>query len=101
MNINNYKTDEVLQSSIKKNVIFRLVKYFKPHKKTLIKIFVLLLIVLIVETINPYLIKIAVDVYIKNKNIVGICMIGIIMAIFNLNIRRRKKKVGDVEYDYT
>lgn len=53
-----------------RKILFRLLSYTKPHKKTIILAFGLLLLATIGEIIGPIIIKIFIDDYLRPRNIV-------------------------------
>ena len=79
--VNTFKEDETLDIKINKNFLLKASKYVKKYKKE----FILTLIVMLVSTIaimaGPYIIKIAVDTMIPEKNIKGLMILGIIFLI--------------------
>ena len=76
--------DEELKSKSKSEISKRLFAYLKPYKWQVLGVTVLMLLVMAVSLLNPYLLKIAIDKYIKNKNINGLLIIGALMILFNL-----------------
>lgn len=76
--------DEELKSKSKSEISKRLFAYLKPYKWQVLVVTILMLLVMAVSLLNPYLLKIAIDKYIKNKNINGLLIIGVLMILFNL-----------------
>lgn len=76
--------DEELKSKSKSEISKRLFAYLKPYKWQVLGVTILMLLVMAVSLLNPYLLKIAIDKYIKNKNINGLLIIGALMILFNL-----------------
>lgn len=76
--------DEELKSKSKSEISKRLFAYLKPYKWQVLGVTILMLLVMAVSLLNPYLLKIAIDKYIKNKNINGLLIIGVLMILFNL-----------------
>lgn len=68
----------------RKTLIKRLLAYLKPYKiQTCIAIF-LLIITMLCNVINPYLLEIAIDKYIANGDFKGLFAIGGILIVLNL-----------------
>ena len=56
------------EKQMKNQTIRRIVKMLSPHKKAIIIISILAIIISIGEVINPYLMKIVIDDYLKYSN---------------------------------
>jgi ATP-binding cassette subfamily B protein len=67
--INMEKTQELTEKEQKK-VLFRLLSYTKPHKKTLTFAFILLLLTTVGDIVGPILVKIFIDDYLTTGNMV-------------------------------
>ncbi|WGS65936.1 ABC transporter ATP-binding protein [Marinitoga aeolica] len=66
------------------NTVFRIFKYLKPFiPKTILVIF-LMVTVMVINLINPYFFKVAIDDYISNKDIRGLIIIGGILLLLNI-----------------
>jgi ATP-binding cassette, subfamily B, multidrug efflux pump len=76
------KDNEMIRS--KKEVIFRLFSYLKKYKRETIISIILMGLITISNNLNPYLMKIAIDNNIKNKDIKGLVIIGIFLIIINI-----------------
>ncbi len=76
------KDNEMIRS--KKEVIFRLFSYLKRYKRETIISIILMGLITISNNLNPYLMKIAIDDNIKNKDIKGLVIIGIFLIIINI-----------------
>ncbi|GAA0086181.1 ABC transporter ATP-binding protein [Clostridium sp. CTA-7] len=76
------KDNEMIRS--KKEVIFRLFSYLKRYKRETIISIILMGLITISNNLNPYLMKIAIDDNIKNKDIKGLVLIGIFLIIINI-----------------
>ncbi|WP_411167683.1 ABC transporter ATP-binding protein [Clostridium sp. MB05] len=76
------KDNEMIRS--KKEVIFRLFSYLKKYKRETIISIILMGLITISNNLNPYLMKIAIDDNIKNKDIKGLVIIGIFLIIINI-----------------
>lgn len=64
--------------------IIRIFKYLKPFiPKTILVIF-LMVIVMVINLINPYFFKVAIDNYIANKDLRGLMIIGGILLLLNI-----------------
>ncbi|HOJ92729.1 MAG TPA: ABC transporter ATP-binding protein [Dictyoglomaceae bacterium] len=79
-----YKEDEKLEEKISTEIIRRLLKYLLPYKKEVLLVLFLIGIGMVVDLLNPYFLKIAIDNYIKNKNLRGLFWVGIFVIVLNL-----------------
>ncbi len=76
------KENEMIKS--KKEVIFRLFSYLKKYKKETAISIILMGLITISNNLNPYLMKIAIDENIKNKDVKGLVIIGVFLIIINI-----------------
>lgn len=84
MEKNTTRQDEQFTLHGKGYLIKRLFAYMLPYKKDVLLVLVLMIFVMVVGLINPYFIKEAIDVYIKNEDIKGLVIVTIIVLILNL-----------------
>lgn len=84
MERNAIKQDEDIIKHSNLEIIIRLLKYLKPFKLGVTGVILLLVFVMFCNLINPYLLKIAIDVNIKNSDIKGLILIGAEMITLNL-----------------
>lgn len=68
----------------KKEIVFRLFSYLKDYKKESVISIILMGLITISNNLNPYLMKIAIDNNIKNKDIKGLVYIGIFLVVVNI-----------------
>lgn len=61
---------QITNSQEQKKVLLRLLSYTKPHKKTIILAFTLLLIATVGDILGPYLVSIFIDDYLRPRNLV-------------------------------
>lgn len=80
---NTINRDEDQLNRSKTEIIFRLGTYLKPYKLKTFWVICLLLFVMIVGILNPYLLKVAIDKYIKHGNVKGLVIIGILLIVLN------------------
>nr|WP_276318639.1 ABC transporter transmembrane domain-containing protein [Marinitoga lauensis] len=66
------------------NTVLRIFSYLKPFIPKTIFVIFLMVIVMIINLINPYFFKVAIDTYIANKDLKGLMSIGGILVILNL-----------------
>lgn len=92
MAVNNFREDEQSKNVLKKVTILRLFSYMKKYKKEIIYVLMIMGIIITVNVLNPILIKIAMDDYIKKLNPQGLYVIGIIAVVMNLISRYCMKK---------
>jgi ATP-binding cassette subfamily B multidrug efflux pump len=84
MPINNFRDDEITQETIKTDIIKRLAGYLKPHRQKVLLTLLLMLVVIGIDLLNPYFMKLAIDRYIKNRDIPGLVLLGLGVAGINL-----------------
>jgi ATP-binding cassette subfamily B multidrug efflux pump len=84
MPINNFRDDEISQETIKLEIIKRLLSYLLPYRKAVFCIISLMLTVVGINLLNPFFLKLALDHYIKNRDLQGLLFLGLGMAGLNL-----------------
>ncbi len=72
--------DEEMQE-VSSRTLWRLLRYLAPHKGALLLSITLLLLAAVAAQIGPYLVKVAVDVYMPARNFGGIVMIAAAYAV--------------------
>jgi ATP-binding cassette, subfamily B, multidrug efflux pump len=77
---NRYFEDEEIDT-ISGSSLLRLLKYLKPHKRAVGISLVLVVITAIAAQIGPYLVKIAVDVYMPAADLGGIVRVAVLYAV--------------------
>jgi len=75
---NKYDVDEKLESEFNIQHVKRLMKYVTPYKKKMGITIVIMLIASVANLIGPYLIKVALDSKIPNKDITGLIILSLI-----------------------
>lgn len=83
MAINTVKQDEDLRKLSNLEVSKRLFRYLKFYKLKLFTVLLLLIFVMVVNLINPYILKVAIDKNIKNHDLKGLLIIGLFMLVLN------------------
>ena len=73
---NKFDVDEELENSFNFKHFLRLLKYVKPYLFKMIITIIVLLIASMASLLTPYLVKIAIDTEIPNKNIAGLFISG-------------------------
>jgi len=100
MPINNFKEDEEQKQVLKIETIRRLLAYMTKYKKEIATVLGLMMIILVVSTINPILIKIAIDNYIEEGKINGLFYIAALAIVMNIIsafcVRKRIQIMGHV-----
>ncbi len=84
MPINKIDEDEMINNSVKVDLILRLFSYLKPYKFQAAVAISLMGIVTGVELLNPYLLKLAIDKYIIAKNVSGLMLLGLVMIAIKI-----------------
>ena len=83
MESNSINKDEQTLKRSKIEIIKRLFIYLKPHKAKTAIVILLMIFVMMCSIINPYLLQIAIDKHVENRNIKGLLVIGIVLLILN------------------
>ena len=65
-------------------IIKRLLVYLKPYKTSVLLTILLMGLVIGIELLNPFFMKLVIDQYIATKDIRGLLVIGFLMVIMNL-----------------
>ncbi|ACK41859.1 MULTISPECIES: ABC transporter ATP-binding protein [Dictyoglomus] len=78
------REDEKLEEKISIDILRRLFRYLKPYKKEILIVLFFIFVVMTVDLANPYLMKIAIDRFIKNKDPKGLITVGFIVLLLNL-----------------
>ena len=82
--LNNIEKDEEIVRRSKREIIIRLIAYLKPYKAKSMIVILLMILVMLCNVANPYLLQQAIDVYVVNKDINGILLIGGILLVINI-----------------
>lgn len=80
---NTTRQDEDLKKISNYEMAGRLFTYLKSYKLKIFQVLALLILVMIVNIVNPYLLKVAIDNNIKNNDVKGLLIIGIFMIFIN------------------
>ena len=83
MPINTFREDENLRESLNLELIKRLAKYLKPYGRPIAATLGLMAVVIAVELLNPYFLKMSIDKYIKIGDWKGLMLIGGVMLLAN------------------
>lgn len=78
---NKFDVDEELQSQFNKSHFKRVLKYVKPHRKTLIITVLLMFVSTISGLFVPYMIKIAMDETIPNKDVKQLVLLSALLLL--------------------
>ncbi|WP_350344476.1 ABC transporter ATP-binding protein [Proteinivorax tanatarense] len=84
MSRNTFREDEKLKESINFKVVLRLLSYLSPHKLAVIKTMTLMMVVVLVEVMNPFLLKLAIDFFIERSNSIGLVYLGVAAVSANI-----------------
>lgn len=97
---NSILQDEELKKHSNGEILVRLFSYLRPYKLKVFLVILLMIFVMIAGLLNPYLLQIAIDKYISQKNLKGLFYIGIFMIALNfaamLASRRRINMMASV-----
>lgn len=100
---NTYDQDETLEQGFSMYHVKRLYDYMKPYNKHIFLCMFLMIISSVLGLLGPYIIKITLDVYIPNKNILGLtyATIAFILSLIGISwiMRHRIKTMGRVGQD--
>ncbi len=83
MPINNFREDEQVKDEVKLVTVLRLLAYMKSYKKEILLVLINMAIIIAISTVNPLLIKISIDNYIKNSDYKGLVLIAVIALVIN------------------
>ena len=83
MPINNFKEDEILKESLNLDIIKRLLSYLKPYGGAVTRTLSLMAVVIAVELLNPYFLKVGIDKYIKEGDWKNLLILGGGMILLN------------------
>ncbi len=83
MSNNMIQKDEDGSMRSKTYLILRLLTYLNPYTQKTAVATILMVLAMLFGLVNPYLLKIAIDTYISQKDIKGLLWIGIILLILN------------------
>lgn len=78
---NKYDVDEELKNEFNVDHLKRLYQYIKPYKKIILLTIFLMIISSILSLTGPYLLKLAIDTMIPEKNVYGILILGFIYLL--------------------
>ncbi|HHU29988.1 MAG TPA: ABC transporter ATP-binding protein [Firmicutes bacterium] len=81
---NTYREDEKLRETVNIKTVLRLFSYLQPYKKEVAKTLFLIAVVIVVSLANPLLLRLAINDYIANKNMLGLAVLGAVMTGINL-----------------
>ncbi len=84
MPINNFREDEQSKEVVKMVTIKRLFSYMKDYKKDVLIVLAFMVVIIGISIINPILIMIAIDKYIRNNDYKGLVIIGSIAMVNNI-----------------
>ncbi|WP_353892584.1 ABC transporter ATP-binding protein [Proteinivorax hydrogeniformans] len=84
MSKNTFREDEQLKETMNIKVVWRLLSYLAPHKLAVIKTMMLMMVVVAVEVMNPFLLKLAIDFFIEESYSVGLVYLGVAALTANL-----------------
>ena len=82
--LNNIEKDEEIVRRSKREIIIRLIAYLKPYKAKSMIVILLMILVMLCNVVNPYLLQQAIYIYVVNKDINGILLIGGILLVINI-----------------
>ena len=85
MAVNATKDDELLEVGSKKSILLRLYRYLLAYKRSVITVLFIMLGTVSIALINPLIMERAIDVYIKQKDIHGLLLLGMFAAILNIS----------------
>lgn len=84
MATNSIDKDEVISKQSKLTVIKRILSYLKPYKLKVSVIIVFMLIVMACSVLIPYLLEVAIDIYVAKSDFAGLGKMGIILLSVSL-----------------
>ena len=96
------REDEKLEEKVSLDILKRLFKYLKPFKKEVFIVLFFIFVVMVVDLLNPYFMKFAIDKFIKNKDGNGLILVGMLMVILNLismiSTKKRTQRMAKITH---
>lgn len=96
------REDEKLEEKVSLDILKRLFKYLKPFKKEVFIVLFFIFVVMVVDLLNPYFMKFAIDKFIKNKDGNGLILVGMLMVILNLismiSAKKRTQRMAKITH---
>ncbi len=83
MPFNNFREDETSHETVRMDLVRRLFRYLIPYRLKVLVIIALMGVVIGIELLNPYFLKLAIDHYIVVKDIPGLLGLGLVVIGFN------------------
>lgn len=84
MAVNATRDDELTQHVSKKNTLIRLFRYLLKYKSQIVIVLFIMMITVGITLINPLIIERSIDVYIANKDLKGLILLGTIAIAINI-----------------
>ncbi|HBE79625.1 MAG TPA: multidrug ABC transporter ATP-binding protein [Firmicutes bacterium] len=84
MPFDSLKDDEYTKETLDIEIIKRLLAYLTPYKLQVSLTLLLMGVVIGIELLNPYFLKLAIDQYIVNKDISGLLRLGFFMILIKV-----------------
>ena len=81
---NTIKKDENTTSRSKKELIKRLLIYLKPYRKESLVVILLMLYVMLSSVLSPYILGIAIDDKVANRDSIGLLELGGVLIVINV-----------------
>lgn len=96
---NKFDIDEELDTGFDFKQLKRLLGYLKPFKKKVVSTVLLMLTASILALLGPFLVKVAIDTMIPNKDIPGLALLGLIyLATLILNTIFMKYRIRTMTF---
>jgi len=92
MPINSFREDEKLNEAVNIKTVIRLFSYLKPYGIPVMQTLLLMGVAVSVELFNPYFLKLGIDSFIKNEDIKGLMLLGLLMIAVNTGAMLCAKK---------
>lgn len=83
MPINNFREDETLKESLNLDIIKRLLGYLRPYGPAVVKTLLLMAVVIAVDLMNPYFLKVGIDRFIGQGDGKNLLLLGGVMVVLN------------------
>jgi ATP-binding cassette subfamily B multidrug efflux pump len=97
---NKYDIDEELSKEFDAQAVFRMLRYLRPYRKTVLTAVFLMVVASLVSLLGPYLAKVAIDDCIPNKDVGLLCALAAILAaaqaVNALCLKIRIKAMNDI-----
>jgi ABC-type multidrug transport system, ATPase and permease components len=84
MPFDSLRDDEYTKEALNKDIIIKLLSYLRPYKLEVALTLLLMGLVIGIDLLNPYFLKLAIDKYIASKDVAGLLQLGLVMVLIKV-----------------